>query len=102
MGCKWGCSENELMIDRYCPLHVVLHSRFGRLGALRVQLSGIGNTDKTSLKADREDWGAGGSLKPPQNTGNTNANGKIGTGGPAAPREPAKSHKSFQNHRKPY
>jgi hypothetical protein len=42
-------------------------------------------TDKTSLKADREDWG-GGSLKPPQNIRKTNASGTIGTGGPAAPR----------------
>ena len=60
------------------------------------------NIDKTSLKADREDWGGGGSLKPLQNTSKTNASRRIGTGGPAAPREPTKSHKSFQNKRKPY
>ena len=40
----------------------------------------------TSLKADRTDWG--GPLKPPQNTGKTNATKTTRTTGPAAAREP--------------
>ena len=53
-------------------------------------------TDKTSVKADREDWG-GVSLKPLQNTGKMKASGTTPTRGPAAPREPTKPPKSFEN-----
>ena len=42
-------------------------------------------TDKASLKADREDWAGGGSLKPSQSMGKTNASRTIPTVGPAAP-----------------
>ena len=44
-------------------------------------------TDKTSLKADREDWGGVPSI-PPQNRGKTKASGTTGTGGPEGPRKP--------------
>ena len=47
-------------------------------------------------------WGGGGPLKPPQNIRKTNATKTTRTGGPAAPREPTKSHKSFENQRKAY
>ena len=51
---------------------------------------------KTSLKADREDWGVGRGKRHRWSSGA----GPNGTGGPAAPREPTKSLKSFQNQRK--
>ena len=58
-------------------------------------------TDKTSLKADREDWGEV-PLKPSQNIGKTNAGRTIGSGGPEGPRKPTKPFKSFEKQRKAY
>ena len=53
------------------------------------------DTDKTSLKADREDW-VGSPLKTLQNTGKKNASGTTPTGGAAASREPTKPPKAFE------